>query len=393
MKFVLAAAGAAFLAWCVIETSAVDVFLRRQPAVAVAVSPDHPRVRMALAMAEFRATQGRLSEEGRRKAIAALADWPLAEEPFYLAGVHATAQGQGDLGEKLLVEARRRNPRARTARLILLDRYLRQNRIADAGIEIAALNRLVPKAADRLIPELTKMVREPKSGAALIEVLAHEPALQQAVLGNLAASGADPDLVLRIAASSAATSPTRDGLPWQRSLLAKMVENGDVLRAHRLWRGFTGLPAGGDEKGLYDGRFEGLPGGPPFNWQLVSGAAGVAERIKGPALQVEYYGRDNVELASQLLLLRPGRYRLQLRAQGDAKGEGSNLVWTVGCLGKESILSLPLKEVDYTPRNLAALFAVPAGCGAQWLRLRGVSGEFARAQSATISDVRIEAAK
>ena len=393
LKIVLAAAGAAFLAWWVVKTSAVDALVRSNPVAAAAIAPDHPRVRMALAMLEFRLNQGRLSESGRRSAIATLADWPLTEEPFYLAGVHATAQGRTELGERLLVEARRRDPRARTPRLILLDRYLRQNRVSEAGIEIAALNRLVPQAADRLIPELTKMVRDPKTGAALIQVLAHEPALQQAVLGNLAASGADPDLVLRIAGSNSATSPTRDGLPWQRSLLAKMVEKGDVARAHRLWRGFTGLPPAGDEKGLYDGRFEGQPGAPPFNWLLVSGPAGVAERIKGPALQVEYYGRASVDLASQLLMLKPGRYRLQLRAEGDAEGEASTLVWTVSCLGRNSILDLRLKGIDYTPRTIAGTFTVPAGCGAQWLRLHGIAGEFARAQSATMSELRIEAAK
>lgn len=390
MKIVLAAAGALLLAWTVVRTSSVDALVRRNPAAAAAVAADHPRVRIALAMAEFRLRKGRLGDEGRASVRRALAQAPLIEEPFYLAAVDALAAGREAEGEALLLEARRRNPRARTARLILLDRHLRARRVAEAGIEIAALNRLMPRAAEVLVPELARMVREPRTGAALIDVLAHEPRLQQAVLAQLATSGADPDLILRIAGSNAATSPTRDGLPWQQVLLARLVERGDVIRAHRLWRSFSGLGPGGDDKGVYDGRFAGQRGAPPFNWLLVSGAAGVAERTGAPALEVEYYGRLNVDLASQVLMLRPGRYRLQFRAEGDAKGEGSRLAWTLSCnVSKTPLLSLPLTDIDYSPRTVTGAFTVPAGCPAQWLRLSGAAGEFPKAQNATISEVRV----
>jgi hypothetical protein len=390
VKILLAAAGAVLLAWWVVKTSSVDALVRRNPAAAAIVAPDHPRVRIALAMAEFRLRQGRLSGESRASVRRALAQAPLIEEPFYLAAIEALAAKRDTEAEALLHEARRRNPRARTARLILLDRHLRHNRVAEAGVEIAALNRLMPRAAEVLVPELARMVREPRTGAALIGVLAHEPALQQAVLAQLATSGADPDLILRIAGSNAATSPTKDGLPWQQVLLARLVERGDVVRAHRLWRSFSGFGPGGDEKGVYDGRFEGQRGAPPFNWLLVSGAAGVAERTGAPALEVEYYGRLNVDLASQLLMLRPGRYRLQFRAEGDAKGEGSRLLWSVSCnMSKAPLLSLPLTDIDYAPRAVAGTFTVPAGCPAQWLKLSGVAGEFANAQNATISEIRV----
>ena len=392
IRIALAAAGAVLLGWQVVKTSSVDAFVRRQPGAAAAIAPDHPRVRIALALAQFQAQQGRLSPELRARAIDGLTGAPLTEEPFYLAAVDALANGREAEGERLLLEARRRDPRSRATRLILLDRYLRTGRVPEAGIEIAALNRLMPRAADVLIPELARMVREPRTGTALIKVLAHEPGLQQAVLARLATAGADPDIILSIAGSSRATSGTPEGLPWQRALLAKLVEQGDLARAHGLWRSFAGLPAGGTGggKGLYDGDFRGAPGAPPFNWELGSGGAGVAERIDNPALQVDYYGRENILLANQLLMLRPGRYRLQFRAEGDASGEGSQLVWTVTCTGSQApLLSLPLREVTYTPRALSGVFTVPAGCAGQWLKLSGVAGEFPKGQNATISQVQI----
>jgi hypothetical protein len=390
IKIVLALAGAILLGWQVVKTSGVDATVRTAPGFAAGFNPSHPQVRLRLAMMEFDARQGRLSPTLRARAYQALRGAALADEPFYLAAVDALSKGNEEEGERLLLESRRRDPRSRSARLILLDRYLRTNRVPEAGVEIAALNRLMPRAGEVLIPQLALMVREPRTGASLVKVLANEPELQQAVLEKLAASGADPALILRVAASSRATAGTSAGLPWQRALLDKLIDQNDLGRAHSLWRSFAGLPAGGADKGVYDGDFRGAPGAPPFNWRLTSAEAGVADRVKTPALQVDFYGRADIVLASQLLLLKPGRYRLQFRAEGDAKGEGSQLVWTIACTGsKAQLLSLPLRDVDYTPRGLSGEFTVPAGCAGQWLRLSGTAGEFPKGQSATIAQLRI----
>jgi hypothetical protein len=53
------------------------------------------------------------------------------------------------------------------------------------------------------------------------------------------------------------------------------------------------------------------------------------------------------------------------------------------------LLSLPLREVNYTPRTLSGQFTVPAGCAGQWLQLRGSAGEFPKGQDATISQLQI----
>jgi hypothetical protein len=389
-KYLAAAAGSLFLAWQVVKTSAVDAYVRTNLPAAAAISSDHPRVRMAIAMAEFRARGGKLSEPVRAMALAGLADAPLTEEPFFLEAVRALAAGENERGLRLLHEARRRDPRARTHRLILLDRHLRAKDVAAAGAEIAVINRLIPRSGEVLVPELARMVRNPATGAALVQVLGREPRLQQAVLERLASSGADPDLILRVAASNASTRGTPEGLPWQGALLNRLVEKGEFGRAYALWRSFSGLGAGAGEKGVYDGGFAGAPGAPPFNWFLGTGAEGVAERTKQPALQVEYYGRAGAELARQLLLLRPGRHRLQFRAAGSANGQGSHVAWTIECAGSKSqILGLPLRDIGEAGRNIAAEFTVPAGCAGQWLRLKGQAGEFPETQSLTITDVAI----
>lgn len=387
------AAGAALTllgGWWVVKTSTVDAFLRPAPAAAAAFSPAHPLPKLSLAAAQLDVGTGEVPAEAREAAMAALADAPLAEEPFLIGGLAAIAAGRLQEGEALLEEARRRNPRQRTARLFLLDRYLRDDRIEEAGRELASLRTLVPGVGEALAPQLARMVRDERTGASLIRVLGRDPGLQQAVLTNLTATGADPDLILRIAAASPATAPTPDGLPWQRQLIASLVERGDYARALRLWRRFSGLPAGPDEKGVYDGRFQSLPGADPFNWALVAGSGGVAERTPAPALDVQYFGRETLILASQLLVLRPGRYRLRFRVEGSAKGDDSRLAWRVSCRGSDAMLvDVPLRDVTAAPRVLGGDFTVPAGCGGQLLSLTGIAGEFPGTQSVTVAEIAI----
>jgi hypothetical protein len=322
--------------------------------------------------------------------MTALSQSPLVEEPFLLAGVNALAAGDEKMGEALLTEARRRDPRSRITRLLLLDRYLRTSRAREAGVEMAALNRLISRAGEVLVPELARMARDPQTQIALLGMLRETPAIREGVLARLASDGADVDLILRIAEGRPAGV---SGVPpWQPLLLAKLVEKGDVAQARHLWGRFASIASDTERSGVYDGRFEGKPGTPPFNWQLTTSPAGVAERTPSPSLQVEYYGRDRADLATQLLMLRPGRYRLAFRVEGSASGEGSKLAWTLACHGggNSPLLEAPLVRITSAPRTVTGGFLVPqTGCPAQWLKLVGMPGEFPSAQSATIKELQI----
>jgi hypothetical protein len=388
-RIAAAAAASLLLGWWVVKTSAVDALVGGAPAAAAAAAPDHPEVRLAIAVGDIDLGAGTIQPQQQRAAAAALARAPLADEPFLLAGLAAISAGRAAQGETLLEEARRRNPRLRPARLFLLDRYLREGKVDEAGIELAALRRLVPGVADALVPQLAYLVRDERSGAGLIRILNRDPDVQQAVLGQLAATGADPDLILRIAGTGR-LAPTRDGLPWQNALLQALIARGDMVRAVRLWRTFAGLPAGPDDKGVHDGRFQGLPGGAPFNWSLTSSSVGVAERTPAPALQIEFFGRETVNLAQQMMTLRPGRYHLQFHVEGDAKGDDSRLAWRVLCHGSDAqLIEVVLRDVTAAPRTLGGEFTVPANCPAQILRLTGIAGEFPGTQVAAMTDLQV----
>jgi hypothetical protein len=222
-------------------------------------------------------------------------------------------------------------------------------------------------------------------------MLRENPEIRDDTLAYLAAHGADTALLLSLAAASGSGADPAHPPQWQGALLDRLVAAGDIEGAYRLWRAAAHVPAEAARSGVYDPNFAGAPGALPFNWQLTSDAEGVAERGRG-GLQVDYYGRAPHLFARQLLLLRPGTYRLQMRVEGDAKGDGTQLAWTIACLGgKAPLLQLPLKDVDSAPKALAADFTVPAGCAAQWLRLDGSAGDVAAEQNVTITTFAIAA--
>jgi hypothetical protein len=381
-KIVVAGLAVLVAAWAVVWTSAVNAE-EDNPFAAASVASFDPRVRIGIAMFYFDLRGGRVPEEQHLAALHALRSEPLADEPFLLAAVRALAAGHGIEGERLLLEARRRNPRLRMARLLLLDRYLRTERIEAATREMASLSRLIGGAGEVLAPAMAQMVQDPQVGAKMIPVLSRERQLQHAVLQKLAGSDANADLILRVAGDAGLRAV--DAKDWQAPLLSRLVDRGDLQSALRLWRRFAGDPDANDEKGLYDGRFDGLRGPPPFNWVLTSGATGVAERNRNGGLQVDYYGRQDGDLATQLLMLKPGRYRFSLAVEGAARGEGSRLAWTISCQRQSQLLQLVLKDVESSPRRFTGTFTVPAaGCPAQWLALRGFSGDVASDQSVII---------
>jgi hypothetical protein len=379
-----------YVGWWVVRIGIVDAEVDDRPDLAATVAPDHPRVRIALAMAYFDAQGGRVPDAFRRDAMDALAEAPLADQPYLLAGVDALVHGDNAKGERLLEEARRRNPRLRMARLLLLDRYLRDGRIPQAVAEIKALDNLVEGASVALTAALAQMTQDPSTAPKMVPLLRRLPKLQEAVLESLVASGADESAVLNVAGPTVRSDGSE---PWKAALLSRLVKQGALAPAWDLWKSFTGYREGPGGKGIYDPGFAGLPGPAPFNWDLTSTSAGTAERGRSRNLQVNYYGRDNGELARQLLVLRPGRYTLSFKASGDAAGEGSRLVWTIGCApGDVQLLQLPLTGVAAASRDFTAIFTVPAsGCAGQWLKLVGIAGDIGATQSAAIGGLSIVA--
>jgi hypothetical protein len=115
---------------------------------------------------------------------------------------------------------------------------------------------------------------------------------------------------------------------WLRVLLTNLVASGDYGHARAIW---SSVGAGHRSAGLiYDAGFSEPQAPPPFNWSFASASVGLAERQPGGKLHVIFYGNEDGPLASQLLLLSPGTYRLQMQIVGAAV-HPETLHWSVRC--------------------------------------------------------------
>lgn len=372
--------GALLLAALAVRVAVVQRYAERRPDLAARVWPGHPQVLLQSSMGEIGTAAARGQAPGsatleRIREVAARE--PLAAEPFLVEGTRALSQGQAARAEALLGEAVARDPRLPAARFILASLYLQQGRAREGLRHVAALVRRLPRAARPLTPALASFARQPGGAQQVAAILRRDPLLRGEVLNALADDPANAALVLTLAGQG----PTPGD--WQSRLVASLVKAERYGEAYRLWARFANEPERPRES-LFDPQFQRTNMPPPFGWSLASGAAGVAEPAPGGGLHLLYYGREDATLASQLMLLAPGRYRLSSGTAGAAPGAA--VEWSVVCLPTG-------RELGRAPIAAGALdFSVPPDCRAQELRLRGMPTDLSAPVDLTLKDLRLQKA-
>lgn len=349
--------------------------------------PGHPQLLIDRAMSEIGAAAANgagMPAAARQTMMIAGRKAPLAPTPFLVDGTIAQISGNDRRAEALFIAARLRDPRAPAARYFLADRYLRTNRIAAGLVEMAALARISEKASQPLAPALAAYARSPGAIPQLKQFFASAHATRDMTLEILSADPANADLVLALAPPL----PLRQTPPpaWQVVLVRALVTAGNYAAAENIWRRINGITHRGL---LYDPEFRDQSTAPPFNWQLASGSGGVAEASGAGGLDVIYYNREEVALATQLLRLGPGTYRLAMRVEAPVSANG--LAWSIACDSGDHkpLLLLPLDPAHNGV--VAGTFSIPAeACAVQWIQLRGRPGDGSDTAQATISALRLE---
>ena len=349
-----------------------------------AAHPDQLTDRAMREIGSAAAKGGVIPASARRAMVAVAIQKPLSPVPFLVAGTNAQIDGSGQRAEALFLAARLRDPRAPAARYFLADRYLRTNRIAAGLVEMAALTAIAEKASAPLAPALAAYARSPGAIPQLRQFFAGSPAVRDRTLTTLADNAANADIIMALAPPL----PARQSPPpnWPERLVNSLIAAGDYASADRVWRQINGTKHRGL---LYDPQFRDRSASPPFNWQFIAGSGGLAESSSNGGLNVIYYGRDDVGLATQMIRLAPGTYRLAMRVDVPVSADG--LAWSVACVNdrQKPLLRLPLDGA----RNgvITGNFAVPtSGCDVQWIELRGRPGDTSETAQATISSLRLE---
>ena len=375
--------GALLAGWLVIRVAFVAAFATKDPGTAAAVWAGHPAVQLETGLARVgdMAAAGRpVDRELVNSLISASAKAPLAPEPFLVRGVHAQVSGNQSVALQSYLAARERNPRAVAPRYFLADLYLKAGRTEPGLGEISALARLVPESLPNVAKYLAAYARTPGAAAQVKAMLENHPQLELALLNELAADAASTRLTLHLWSGRGG----EEARTWQARLLEQLVQAGRFNEARAVWARFADVSAQSDS--LFDAQFE-ARALPPFGWMLASGASGIAEPQGSGRLHLIYYGREDLVLASQLLTLPPGRYRLSMKVSASTPAAKS-LSAAIRCLPSSSVIvTLPLQRQG---RVSASFVITGQGCAAQQLEISGDAPEFPERAEATVSQLRLE---
>lgn len=375
----LVLAAALLIAAQVVRSAVVMSFAERAPNTAARAWPGNPAAELSLGMTEI-ASAARNRRPVSQDAFSMIEDAaskaPLAPEPFLVRGVQA--QLAGDLGSsrRAFLAAERRDPRSLPAHYFLADDYFRSHDAVGGLREAAALARLAPSGIGSVAPYVAAYAKDAATWSQLRDMFARNSDLEDAVLLVLAGDAANADIVLSLAGAE----HLKSGAAWVPKLLGSLLEVHQYSRARAIWAQASGVPLAAGET-MFDPGFSAQHPPPPFNWELMSSAVGLAERQPGGRLHVIFYGQQDGLLARQLLVLEPGRYRMTLSVSGSL-AQARGLTWSTRCDGTQTpFAAATLDAIAARPWR----FTVPAGCGGQWLELTGVSSDVARQSDFIIS--------
>ena len=381
VRTIVAIIAVVLLAIAVIRNAAVASLSQFQPEAAAKFWKSHPATQASQGMSQIAlaARKGTAIPEWAFASlrVAALRD-PLAPEPFLVRGVQAQFADDAATALSAFKAAQWRNPRSVQAAYFLSDHYLRAGDTQNGLRQIAILTRLSPNGPRAISPYLVAYAAEPRNWPALRSLFRANPVLAEPVLVTLASNARTAPAVLELADRR---ENIRDA-EWLPTLLGTLTGAGEHARARVIWEKATGIRS---VELIHDASFTDKTSPPPFNWDLTSSAVGLAERQPGGRLHTLYYGQQDGILATQLLLLRPGSYRLSMQLLGDAV-RGKALNWSIWC----DKAGVPISSVTLDAATRGWRFDVPTGCPAQWLKLSGSSGELPQQLDATIANLKLQ---
>lgn len=323
-----------------------------------------------------------------------LASAPLAFEPFLILGRAEERAGRVDRAIRLMEEARRRRPTYSPVRMHLLAYYTRALRYPEALKELDLLLRRNAEVRRLLLPEVTKLLADPKGRDALASMLATGPEWRQEFFDTAADRKVPPEQARALYDLIRAANPKGDLRPARQLVFQSLASAGRYREARQEWLRDIREGERGKNAMLFDGAFAGAPAPKPFGWQLTDTESGRAEIVRDAGrtyLDIAYFSGSDVVLAEQTLALAPGRYTLKVTARSENGIDPGRLAWRLTCLPTRAALaSLDLGGAAPAPKPFAAQFAVPeAGCAGQRLVLVAQAGDTAKVTTSQVDRIEV----
>jgi tetratricopeptide (TPR) repeat protein len=367
----LCAAGALlFVAWRVVTLGIAEHWASLDPMRSIAVRADDPRALREAA--NLRLGAGALDEAADLARHALRAD-PLPGGPWAVLARIAEQRGDSAQARREMERALEHSPQDAEVRAWLADDALRHH---DTRRAIALYDRLL-----RISPDDQRVVFRVLDGIAadaegrdhLIRLLKAAPPWRASFLVDLARVGEAPvvDAFFAGLRDAALDAEVR------RAYLDRLIADQRFRDAFDVWVAQVSPAGGASLTTPVNGDFEAAVTSPPFDWSIESPdgiEAGMrsAPDTGGRALEVQFFGRRSAfHHVRQLLQLPVGSHRLTWRYRLDELTTARGLRWVVDCATNPTtrIAASDLMRGDRPWSEGALRIDVPAGCGAQWLRL------------------------
>lgn len=339
-----------------------------------------PEVRLKLAMDEIARRPGGTPTSAQIANFVSLAkNAPLLPEPFLVAGLAMADVGRNREAEELLLAARARDPHKPVVRFLLGDFYRKTGRDAAALRELASLMKVQPQRQVALLPYFAQLATEPQHQPALAAMARTDPVFGRTMLSAAVNAGAASSFVISVGDRLPASPDNR---AWQDRLVQRAISSGDLAAADQWARRFAHT----DHRPLINSSFDDKVWAQPFNWTLSASSDGVAEAEGPNRLSLLNYGRNNSSMASQLLVLPPGSYRLSWRFEGMSNAADA-FEWRLTCL----VDGTNVAEVSLNASSLT--FDAPGICRGFKLELFALAAGDGARRSGTLTDLSLVGVK
>jgi hypothetical protein len=356
------------IGYAALTRSIGSAYSRIDPDLAGTVSGYDARIKGLIARS-IAQRQHSVRDEAR---AVSLAQQALARDPTVVAatvalGTLAGLKGDESASGRWFKYAQVLSRRDLWSQLYFIESSVQKGDIAKAMMHYDIALRTSEAAPALLFPVLRGAVSEPAVRTALARILAAKPLWSENFISDLASKG--PDFP---AAASLFLETYRRGAPISASdenvLLNNLIGQGRVADA---WQYYSVRYPLGNSQSVRNEEFD--PSAvreSPFDWRLSNDSGVTVSLDPGGRMGVLNYRvvpSVIAQVVSQVILLRPGKYRLSSNLLSSSQLIGHGPYWLVECADGSPIARLEMGGRD--PQRFERAFAVPPGCLTQRLTL------------------------
>lgn len=361
------------------------------PQVALAFVPNEATALAARADQLYLAQPQNPPADARNLAVASLRNQAMNPKALRLLGFIADSAGKNDEAFRLISLAARLSRREAGAQIWLIETDSRRGDLVQTLRHYDILLRTNPESRDLLFSRLLAAIDDAEIRRAFVPYVRSNRGWVADFIFYAMKEGQNLPALVDLVAESAPLANTETVANQERALLARLVESKDFTSARRLFMLMSGASEDRLQQASFDandrdGRFGAM------GWQIhddseAGGAFGTSGTNGGQSLSLYVNAATTRTIASKLLYLAPGGYRLNSQSSAIDRKAGGSVQWQMRCADGGDPKPFWMERMDES--RFAADVLVPARCPVQILELVATGGAGQTGFEAVITDVKL----